>query len=137
MLNIAVEFDGRGIVDLTEGKISLLTRSVASKVRAAVQESTPKKTGTTAKAWTPVRKDEGGYSFSNPLVQSYFLEYGSEAGKRPWPRANLRTVYTRGRVYSSQAPEGITALADVEALAQRVATQLMEELIAEKVDGKE
>jgi hypothetical protein len=118
---------------LTSGQISLLTRSVASKVRAAVKAATPKHTGETRKSWTPVRKTEGGYSFLSDTVQTYFLEYGSKRGKRPWPTATgVRTVYNQGRVYSSQAPEGITAKAKVDEIAQEIAEQVFLKVMAEK-----
>jgi hypothetical protein len=125
MLSLKFEIEGADkVVKLTKGQISLLTRSVAAKVRGAMKESTPVETGATKRSWTPVRKVAGGYSFSNVKIQSYFLEYGSEAGKRPWPSPGLRTVYYEGRVYSSQAPKGISEKADVERIANKAAGEL-------------
>jgi hypothetical protein len=129
MLSFQVGLEFSKVVNITKGQISVLTRSVASKVRRAVVENTPVDKGEAKKAWTPVRKDEGGYSFENPTIQAYFLEYGSEKGKRPWPNTGLRTVYYQGRVYSSQAPQGITAQANVEELAVEVAQELFNELV--------
>jgi hypothetical protein len=57
------------------------------------------------------------------------LEYGSESGKRPWPSAKTRTVYNQGRIYSSQAPEGITAKANLEDFTREVADDLFELLV--------
>ena len=141
-INIKVEKDE--FPPLTPGQISKLTRSVASRVRAAVKSATPKgdrpldprQDKRTRDSWTPVRKDEGGYSFENPLVQAYFLEYGSKRGQRPWPTARERTVYNRGRVYSSQAPEGITAKADVDRIATQIANQLFDLMIKGKSIAK-
>lgn len=132
MVNLEITFTHENLRVLTEGQISKLTRSVASKVRQAMQKSTPKDTGKTRKSWTPVRKVEGGYSFGSALPQTYFLEYGSEAGKRPWPSAGPRTVYYEDRVYSSQAPQGISAKADIEEVAQQVANELMADLFKDQ-----
>jgi hypothetical protein len=48
-----------------------------------------------------------GIIVSNPMVYGPSLEYGSQEGKKPWPHAGPRTVVTGGRIYSSQAPDGI------------------------------
>jgi len=135
MLSLQVEIDSSPFITLTRGQLSLLTRSVASKVRSAVKNSTPKATGETRKSWTPVRKTEGGYSFGSSLVQMYTLEYGSPAGKKPWPSVGLRTVYFEGRIYSSQAPKGITATADVEEVANKVAKELFEKMVGGNAKG--
>lgn len=132
MVNLEITFTHEKIGLLTQGKISSLTRSVASKVRSAMQRSTPKDTGKTRRSWTPVRKVEGGYSFGSELPQAYFLEYGSEVGKKPWPSAGPRTVYYEDRVYSSQAPKGISTKADIEVVAQEVADELMAELLKDQ-----
>lgn len=135
MIDIEIDVLKDNLPNLTEGQISKLVRSVASRVRTAVIAATPigdrplKGRKRTKKQWTPVRKDEGGYSFENPTPQSVVLEVGSEIGKRPWPRARERTVYNQGRVYSSQAPEGIVAKAKAEEVANRVAVELFESLV--------
>ena len=129
MLDLNIQFDASDFITLTKGQLSVLTRSVASKVRAAVKANTPVDSGETRRAWTPVRKTEGGYSFGNPLVQIYSLEYGSRVGKAPWPSPGLRTVYSKGRIYSSQAPQGITAQADVETVANKVAAEVFEKMV--------
>jgi hypothetical protein len=135
MLNLTIDISRDKIPDLTEGQVSKLTRSVASRVRQAVIDATPvgdrslKGRKRTKKQWTPVRKDAGGYSFGNPAPQSAALEYGSEIGKRPWPSARHRTVYNEGRVYSSQAPEGITTKAKVDEIADKIAVELFELLV--------
>ena len=138
MIELKIDVSRDKLPDLTEGQISKLTRSLASRVRQAVIDATPignrplKGRKRTKKSWTPVRKDEGGYSFSNPTVQSWFLEHGSEAGKRPWPNPRERTVYNEGRVYSSQAPEGILAKAKAEEIANTVASELFDLIIKGK-----
>ncbi len=141
MLELTVDVSGV-LPDLSKGQISRLTRSVASRVRKQVILATP--VGDRPKAigekrakdsWTPVRKDSGGYSFSNPLVQTFFLEKGSPRGKRPWPNVpenRPRTVYNKGRVYSSQAPKGITAKANVDVIGQQIATELLGLLVQGK-----
>lgn len=138
MLNLEVKVSNDRFPELTDGQISKLTRSVASRVRQAVMESTPvgnrplKGRKRTRDSWTAIRKDEGGYSFENPTPQAWHLEYGSEAGEKPWPSAKSRTVYTDGRIYSSQAPKGILAKAKAEELADKVASELFELLIQGK-----
>lgn len=135
MIELKLELIKDKLPDLTEGQISKLIRSVASRVRDEVIKATPvgnrplKGRRRTKKSWTPVRKDAGGYSFENPTVQSWFLEYGSEAGKRPWPTPRSRTVYNEGRVYSSQAPEGITTKAKAAEIANTVAGELFNLII--------
>lgn len=147
MIEIKINVERDEFPPLTPGQISKLTRSVASRVREAVQIATPRgdrpldprQEKRTKDSWTPVRKDEGGYSFENPLVQSWFLEYGSKVGERPWPRVpekNPRTVYFKGRVYSSQAPEGITTRANVKELADQIASQLFTLMIQGKSIAK-
>ena len=148
MIEIKVSLDRLTILEqLTPGQISKLTRSVASRVRQAVIEATPvgnrgldpRQDKKTKDSWTAVRKDEGGYSFINPLVQSWFLEHGSKIGERPWPSVpekKPRTVYNKGRVYSSQAPEGITAKARVDEIAQDIAVELFELLVKGKSIAK-
>jgi hypothetical protein len=139
MLELKIDIgQDKSFPDLTEGQISRLTRSIASRVRDAVIDATPvgdrplKGRKRTKKSWTAIRKDEGGYSFENPTIQSWFLEYGSEAGSRPWPSAKSRTIYNEGRIYSSQAPEGITARANVAELADQIATELFQLLVEGK-----
>lgn len=135
MIKLTVDVSQDRFPDLSEGQISRLTRSVASRVRAAVIDATPigdrplKGRRRTKKSWTPVRKDEGGYSFSNPTPQAWVLEHGSKVGKKPWPTARSRTVYSEGRVYSSQAPQGITTKARTEEIANTIATELFELLV--------
>lgn len=147
MLEISIDLSRDDFPALTKGQISKLTRSVASRVRAAVIEATPvgdrpldaRQDKRTKYSWTPVRKDEGGYSFSNPNVQTWFLEHGSKVGERPWPsvpKKRPRTVYYRGRVYSSQAPQGITARARVEEVADEIAGELFDLLIKGKSIAK-
>jgi len=142
MLNLNVKVTHDRLPDLSDGQISKLTRSVASRVRQAVIESTPvgdrslKGRKRTKDSWTAVRKDEGGYSFENPTPQAWHLEYGSEPGKKPWPSAKSRTVYNEGRVYSSQAPKGIVAKAKAEELADRIASELFDLLIQGKSIAK-
>ena len=138
MIKLDIDVSRDDFPDLTEGNISRLTRSLASRIRQAVIKATPvgnrplKGRKRTKKQWTPIRKDEGGYSFSNPTVQSYFLEYGSKAGEKPWPNARSRTVYNDGRIYSSQAPHGITSLAKVDEVANEIATELFNLLVQGK-----
>jgi hypothetical protein len=138
MLNLTIDVKHENFPELSEGQISRLTRSVASRVRQVVINATPvgnrrlKGRKRTKKSWTGIRKDEGGYSFDNPTPQAWHLEYGSEAGKRPWPSAKSRTVYNDGRVYSSQAPEGIVAKANAEEIADQIATELFELLVQGK-----
>lgn len=137
MLELRINLDSGELPELTKGQMSRLTRSVAARVRKQIVAATPvgekKKRPEGDKrakdSWTPIRKDEGGYSFYNPTVQSWFLEYGSEAGSRPWPSAKSRTVYNKGRIYSSQAPKGITAKANLEEFAQEVSSELFDLLV--------
>jgi hypothetical protein len=142
MLSIDIEVGGDEFPKLSEGQISKLTRSVASRVRAAVIAATPvgnrplKGRKRTKKSWTAIRKGDGGYSFENPTVQSWFLEHGSEMGERPWPTPRSRTIYSEGRVYSSQAPEGILAKSKAEEVANQVATELFQLLIQGKSIAK-
>ena len=140
MLEINVQVGRDKFPDLTTGQISRLTRSVAARVRAAVRSATPvgerpldaRQDKRTKDSWTPVRKDGGGYSFSNPLIQAYFLEHGSPMGSKPWPTARERTVYSKGKVYSSQAPEGIKVKANVDMIAEQIAGELFKLLVAGK-----
>ena len=140
MLEIHVDLGGEDLPPLTRGQISRLTRSVAARVRKEVIKATPRgdrpldprQSKRTRDSWTPVRKDAGGYSFSNPLIQTLSLEHGSKIGERPWPQAKARTVYNKGRVYSSQAPFGITAKANVEEVASKIATELLDLLVKGK-----
>lgn len=138
MLEIRIDVSQERFPDLTEGQISRLTRSVASRVRKAVIAATPvgdrplQGRKRTKNSWTAIRKDEGGYSFDNTQVQSWFLEHGSEAGERPWPSPKGRTVYSQGKIYSSQAPEGILAKARAEEIANEIASELFELLVQGK-----
>lgn len=138
MLDLKVRISHDKLPELTKGQISRLTRSVASRVRGAVIAATPvgnrplKGRKRTKASWTAIKKDEGGYSFSNPTPQSWFLEYGSQAGEKPWPSAKSRTVYNEGRIYSSQAPEGITTKAKVDEIADQIASELFELLVEGK-----
>ena len=135
-LNLTVTHDE--LPELTPGQVSKLTRSVASRVRKAVIASTPvgnrplKGRKRTKARWTAIRKDEGGYSFENPAPQAWYLEYGSEPGEKPWPSAKSRTVYYDGRIYSSQAPEGITSKAKADEVADQIASELFELLVEGK-----
>lgn len=130
MLELQISVEVPSLVNLTKGRLSVLTRSVASQVRKAVVQATPKDSGAAKRSWTPVRKTTGGYSFNNPLDYAHVLEYGSEPGKRPWPSAGPKTVLSGGKIYSAQAPGGIYENADVDAVANRVAQELFEKLVA-------
>jgi hypothetical protein len=142
MLEVQIDVSHDKFPELSEGQVSRLVRSVASRVRDAVIAATPvgnrplKGRKRTKKSWTGIRKDEGGYSFDNPTVQSWFLEHGSEAGERPWPNARERTIYNEGRIYSSQAPEGILAKAKADEIANTVAQELFQLLIEGKSIAK-
>lgn len=130
MLDIDVRLPDKILIPgLTPGRISLMTRTISSKVRAAVIQATPRDSGLTARSWTPVRKGaEGSYSFSNPYPQAYSLEVGSSPGSRPWPSVGPRTVMDSGRIYSSQAPGGIIKNAGVEELIDVELRRYMEKL---------
>ena len=138
MLDIDISFEKVELPDLSEGQISKLTRSVAARVRKAVIANTPVGNRPLSGrkrvkySWTPVRKDEGGYSFGNPAIAARFLEFGSELGERPWPTPRSRTVYNEGRVYSSQAPEGITTKAKADEIANAAASELFNLLVKGK-----
>lgn len=118
MLNLDVSIPNKLIpTGLTPGRVSLMTRTIASKVRAAVIAATPRDRGLTARSWTPVKKGvEGSYSFSNPYIQAISLERGSQPGSRPWPSVGPRTTMDEGRIFSSQAPGGITKKAGVDSI---------------------
>lgn len=133
MLEISVELIGEDLPDLTKGQISRITRSVAARVRNAMVKNTPvglgPSKGETKRSWTGVRKTEGGYSFENTAIQSLSLELGSASGKRPWPNARTRTIYSEGRIYSSQAPAGITTKAEIDTVAEDSANELVIKLL--------
>jgi hypothetical protein len=89
------------------------------KIRSAVQEATPVgKTGTAKKSWTIVERDSTGYSFGNSAPYSHVLEAGSPLGGRPWASSGPKTVTEDGRVYSSQAPGGITKKANIDTILE-------------------
>ncbi len=147
MIELRVDISQDKFPELTPGQVSKLTRSVAARVKQAIISATPigdrpldsRQQKRTRDSWTAVTKDEGGYSFSNPLVQAWFLEHGSKIGERPWPSVpekRPRTVYTKGRVYSSQAPEGITAKAGMEEVANKIAKELFNLIIQGKSIAK-
>lgn len=144
MIELSVDIQADKFPDLTTGQINKLTRSVAARVRDAIKAATPvsdrpmdpRQSKRTRDSWTGVKKDEGGYSFSNPLIQAKFLEKGSGAGQKPWPTPRARTVYNEGRVYSSQAPQGITKKAGFEAVADKVASELFKLIIQGKSIAK-
>jgi hypothetical protein len=141
VIELTVDVSKDDFPKLTPGQISKLTRSVASRVRQAIIAATPvgdrpPDPRRAKSSWTAVKKDEGGYSFSNPLIQTKFLEKGSPIGERPWPSAKRRTVYSGDRVYSSQAPQGITKKAGFEAVADKVASELFKLLIEGKSIAK-
>ena len=144
MIELKVDISQDEFPKLTPGQISKLTRSVAARVRQSIIDATPvgdrpldpRQSKRTKDSWTAVVKDEGGYSFSNPLIQAKFLESGSPIGERPWPTPRSRTVYNEGKVYSSQAPKGITKRAGMDALADKVAGELFELLIQGKSIAK-
>ena len=144
MIEFNVDISQDKFPELTPGQISKLTRSVAARVRQAIIDATPegdrpldpRQSKRTKYSWTGVKKDEGGYSFSNPLIQAKFLEKGSPIGERPWPTPRARTVYNKGRVYSSQAPEGITKKAGFEEVADKVASELFKLIIEGKSIAK-
>ena len=143
MLELEISVDASDLPKLTEGQISKLVRSVASRVRKSMIDATPigdrplMGRKRTKNSWTGVTKDAGGWSFSNPLVQAKFLEEGSKVGARPWPsvpKKNPRTVYSNdgSRLFSSQAPEGMSTKAKVDDVANKVAVDLFKLLIQGK-----
>jgi hypothetical protein len=113
-----------------------LLRDIALKLRTAMQGRTPVgavetrtvqrggqilrrrmanlgASGHAKSAWTePLTTGANEVSFSNPLIYSTPLEFGSEPGSRPWPRPGPRTMLSdnaegSARVYSRQAPGGM------------------------------
>jgi hypothetical protein len=134
MLEFNVDLSGiKDLPKLTPGQVSKVVRSVAARLRKEVVAATPvgnrAGAGTTKRSWTPVRKVEKGYSFGNPTIQSWFLEHGSQAGERPWPNPRSRTVFNHGRIYSSQAPEGISVKADADRVVQEAAVRLINRVV--------
>jgi len=128
MLSLTVNTSQEDFPQLTEGQLSKATRSIASRVRKLVIGATPKDTGEARKSWTGVRKIEGGYSFISGSPYIGALEYGSEPGQAPWPRPREKTVLQEGRIYSKQAPGGITENADIDAAINDIVGEVLEML---------
>ncbi len=64
-------------------------------------------------------------SLTNTRPYADPLEYGSLLGKKPWASAGPKTVVKNGRVWSSQAPEGVaTYIIDDEGI-----DELLNELV--------
>ena len=63
-------------------------------------------------AWQIETKTGSGVIFearlTNNLPYAYPLDYGSPVGKKPWPSAGPKTVENKGKVYSKQAPKGVS-----------------------------
>jgi hypothetical protein len=121
MLNIEIEIDRDTFEGFTEKDLNWILRRSASRIRTAVRETTPVDTGAAKRAWTPIKKDEGGYSFGNPFIYAGVLEYGGTKGKQPWPSAtNKKTEEFRGRIYSTQAVGGFVRKVDFDAILDKV-----------------
>jgi hypothetical protein len=80
-------------------------------------------------AWTitkaPTPADPSG-ELSNNLPYILALEYGSEDGKKPWPKPGEKTEYSRselnaGNITSTQAPAGMVRknLPAIQAITER------------------
>lgn len=100
--------------------LTAIIRRAARQIRGAVRRATPVDTSAARESWTPLQKIEGGYSFQSDLPYVPVLEYGSEAGAKPWPTAGDKTVENRGKIYSSQAPEGFMAKSKAEQIINKV-----------------
>lgn len=76
---------------------------ILTTIKNLVQEETPVgETGNLKAGWSSVSQVAGGYSFENRVPYAYVPEEGRYRGEGP------RTIRSGGRVYSSQAPEGMT-----------------------------
>lgn len=77
--------------------------------------------------WSPPDIREGRNEVtlrtSNNVLYAHPVTYGSEAGKRPWPKAGPRTVKQGNRVYSRQAVGGV-----VEPVFEGWADDVVEEI---------
>ncbi len=134
MLNFYAEINIEGNFDaFTGAQINAIEKYAAEKVRIAVKKATPvgdrKTAGAAKKSWTPVKKDEGGYSFGSELPYMASLLAGSVPGKKPWPWARRRTVVWRGKIYSSQAPGGMLVKGKADEVAQKAVSEKIEVLI--------
>lgn len=132
MLKLGIHIEGLRLPELTPKDIDSLSKKVADAVRSVVVKATPKDSGKAQRSWTPVQKDEGGFSFGNPLEHISPLESGSAPGSRPWPSVGPRTVIKDGRIYSSQAPGGIIYSSDAHRVAARIAQDLLVQMVMQK-----
>jgi len=106
MLNIKINIPKKTFRFFKESDIYDIMQQITNEIRAKVIEVTPRDKGAAAGSWTPVAKEEGGYSFGSDLPYIRVLQYGSEKGAKPWPSRGPKTVEDRGRIYSSQAVGG-------------------------------
>lgn len=133
MFDLKLTFEGVDqIPKLTDKQVSKITKKLSVSIRQAMIRATPVDSGEAKTSWTPLSKVEGGWSFGNIAPYAYYLEHGSEPGKKPWPTVGSSTVFYQGKIYSSQAPGGISANAGIDILVRRVAKKLVREALLEK-----
>lgn len=115
--------------------VSDTLRAVTMRMYGEILTRSPVDKGHYKNAWSPpdVREGENVVTLrmSNNAKHAVPVTYGSEAGKRPWPKAGPKTVKQSNRVYSRQAVGGVVApvfegWADdvVEEIANRVTRNL-------------
>jgi len=76
-----------------------------------LKEATPVDTGHARNSWYSRMASQENSTlilFTLDVPYGFPLEKGSVVGRKPWPSVGPRTVLHEGRIYSSQAPGGIT-----------------------------
>lgn len=109
------------------GALEKFITDVTKRVRSAIVEGTPVDTGEARASWGPIKKNEGGLSFQSTVPYMLHLEKGSTPGEQPWPTPGPKTVMQGGKIYSSQAPGGIVATANVDAIMDELVKKFIDE----------
>ncbi len=127
---LKVKVDVKGFDQRTHRrKIKKMVKEVGLECRKRMVAATPVDSGTAKRSWSPLKDVSNRYSKYHVTYETYnskryaaWLEKGSKKGSRPWPSPGPRTIDSGSRIYSSQAPGGISKTAGIsEELVAQIA----------------
>lgn len=109
----------------TKNLIKTAPYDIANNILDELKELTPKYSGVASKSWEIKGISEGKVQISNSASYSKYLEYGSFPGEHPWPSTGERTVHKDEKIWSSQAPGGMTQKLDTNFINKAIHKYIM------------
>jgi len=119
----------------TKRKVKDAVNKELLDIQAALMTASPVDTGIFRSSWSidpaSITGNKIQGSVYNPMVYAEVLEYGSKKGERPWKSAGLRTVESNGRIWSSQAKDGVISQTIDQSEIDQITEKIADSVIGE------